>query len=63
MNNVYDYLIARYGKENYQPNLYMMIEELQNKVKVLEENMIVLFRTLRGWKRKILKLLMFFMNL
>jgi hypothetical protein len=37
MNNVYDYLIARYGKENYQPNLYMMIEELQNKVKVLEE--------------------------
>jgi hypothetical protein len=37
MNNVYDYLIARYGKENYQPNLYMMIEELQNKVRVLEE--------------------------
>jgi hypothetical protein len=37
MNNVYDYLIARYGKENYQPNLYMMIEELQEKVKVLEE--------------------------
>jgi hypothetical protein len=37
MNNVYDYLIARYGKENYQPNLYMIIEELQEKVKVLEE--------------------------
>jgi uncharacterized protein YfkK (UPF0435 family) len=36
MKNVYDYLISRYGKENYQPNLYMMIEELQEKVKVLE---------------------------
>jgi uncharacterized protein YfkK (UPF0435 family) len=33
---MYDYLISRYGKENYQPNLYMMIEELQEKVKVLE---------------------------
>jgi hypothetical protein len=31
------YLISKYGKENYQPNLYMIIEELQEKVKVLEE--------------------------
>ena len=37
MKNVYDYLISRYGKENYSPNLYMMIEELTSKVKVLEE--------------------------
>ena len=37
MKNVYDYLIARYGHTNYQPNLYMMIEELTNKVKVLED--------------------------
>ena len=37
MKNVYDYLIARYGKDNYQPNLYMLIEELQEKIKVLEE--------------------------
>jgi uncharacterized protein YfkK (UPF0435 family) len=37
MSNLYDYLISKYGKENYQPNLYMMIEELQEKVKVLEE--------------------------
>jgi archaellum component FlaC len=37
VKNVYDYLIARYGQENYQPNLYMMIEELTNKVKVLED--------------------------
>jgi peptidoglycan hydrolase CwlO-like protein len=37
MSNLYDYLISKYGKENYQPNLYMVIEELQNKVKVLEE--------------------------
>jgi hypothetical protein len=37
MSNLYDYLISKYGKENYQPNLYMVIEELQEKVKVLEE--------------------------
>ena len=37
MKNMYDYLISRYGKENYQPNLYMMIEELQKRVTVLEE--------------------------
>lgn len=37
MKNMYDYLISRYGKENYQPNLYMLIEDLQQKVKVLEE--------------------------
>jgi hypothetical protein len=37
MKNVYDYLISRYGKENYEPNLYMMIEELQKRVSVLEE--------------------------
>lgn len=37
MTNVYDYLISRYGKENYSPNLYMLIEELESKVKVLEE--------------------------
>lgn len=37
MTNIYDYLISRYGKENYQPTLHMLIEELQQKVKVLEE--------------------------
>lgn len=37
MKNVYDYLIARYGKENFQPNLYMLIDELQKKIEVLEE--------------------------
>lgn len=37
MKGVYDYLIARYGQQNAQPNLYMMINELQEKVKVLEE--------------------------
>lgn len=37
MKNVYDYLITRYGKDNYQPNLYMLIEELQKKIEVLEE--------------------------
>lgn len=37
MKNMYDYLISRYGKENYQPNLYMMIEELEKRVSVLEE--------------------------
>ena len=37
MKNMYDYLISRYGHKDYQPNLYMMIEELYEKVKVLEE--------------------------
>ena len=37
MKNVYDYLIERYGQKDYQPNLYMMLEELQEKVKVLEQ--------------------------
>jgi len=38
MKKMYDYLISRYGEENYQPNLYMLIEELTEKVKVLEDN-------------------------
>lgn len=37
MKHVYDYLIAKYGKQNAEPNLYMMISELQEKVKVLED--------------------------
>jgi hypothetical protein len=37
VKNVYDYLIERYGQKDYQPNLYMMLEELQEKVKVLEQ--------------------------
>ena len=37
MKNVYDYLISRYGHKDYQPNLYMLIEELSNKVRVLED--------------------------
>ena len=37
MKNVYDYLISRYGHKDYQPNLYMLIEELSDKVKVLED--------------------------
>ena len=37
MKNVYDYLIARYGQQNSQPNLYIMILELQEKIKVLED--------------------------
>jgi hypothetical protein len=36
MTNIYDYLISKYGKENYQPNLYEMILSLQEKVRVLE---------------------------
>jgi archaellum component FlaC len=37
MKNVYDYLIARYGHKDYQPNLYMMIDELCERVKTLED--------------------------
>jgi hypothetical protein len=40
MTSLYDYLISKYGKENYQPNLYGMILSLQEKVKVLEEKYI-----------------------
>jgi archaellum component FlaC len=37
VKNVYDYLIARYGHKDYQPNLYMMIDELYERVKTLED--------------------------
>ncbi len=37
MTNIYDYLISKYGKENYQPNLYELILSLQEKVRVLED--------------------------
>lgn len=37
MKNIYDYMIARYGKQNNEPNLYMLIQELQDKVQVLEK--------------------------
>jgi peptidoglycan hydrolase CwlO-like protein len=37
MKNVYDYLTSRYGQQNVEPNLYMMIGELQEKVRVLED--------------------------
>lgn len=37
MKQIYNYLISKYGEETYQPNLYMMIEELQKKVKELEQ--------------------------
>lgn len=37
MKHLYDYMLARYGKQNEEPNLYMMIQELQQKVQVLEE--------------------------
>jgi septal ring factor EnvC (AmiA/AmiB activator) len=37
VKNVYDYLISRYGHKDYQPNLYMMIEDLSDKIKVLED--------------------------
>lgn len=37
MKHIYDYLLARYGRQDAQPNLYMMINELQEKVKVLED--------------------------
>jgi FtsZ-binding cell division protein ZapB len=37
MKHMYDYLLARYGQQDTQPTLYMMIEELRGKIKVLEE--------------------------
>jgi hypothetical protein len=37
MKNLYDHLVARYGHKDYQPNLYMMIDELYERVKTLED--------------------------
>jgi chromosome segregation ATPase len=37
MKHIYDYMLARYGKQNAEPNLYTMIQELQEKIKTLEE--------------------------
>jgi hypothetical protein len=37
MKNLYDHLVSRYGHNDYQPNLYMMIDELCERVKVLED--------------------------
>lgn len=37
MKNIYDYMIAKYGQQNASPNLYMMIQELNKKIEVLEE--------------------------
>jgi uncharacterized protein YfkK (UPF0435 family) len=37
MKNVYDYLTSRYGQQNVEPNLYMMIGELREKIKILED--------------------------
>jgi len=37
MKNIYDYLIDKYGQQNAEPTLYMLIDELQQKVKILSE--------------------------
>jgi hypothetical protein len=37
MKNLYDYMIARYGNTHEQPNLYELIQKLDEKINVLEE--------------------------
>jgi septal ring factor EnvC (AmiA/AmiB activator) len=37
MKNVYDYMIARYGNQTATPNLYEMIQGLEERINVLEE--------------------------
>ena len=37
MKNLYDYMIARYGNTHTQPNLYELIQELKDRVNILEE--------------------------
>lgn len=37
MKNFYDYIISHYGKQEVEPNLYDMIQELEKKVKDLEQ--------------------------
>ena len=37
MKNVYDYMIARYGNQTATPNLYEMIQGLEESINVLEE--------------------------
>jgi hypothetical protein len=37
MKNFYDYMIARYGNQTATPNLYEIIQGLEERVNVLEE--------------------------
>jgi hypothetical protein len=37
MKNFYDYMISRYGNENASPSLYQIIQELEERMNVLEE--------------------------
>lgn len=37
MKNFYDYMIARYGRQEAEPNLYDMIRKLEKEVKNLEQ--------------------------
>lgn len=37
MTSVHDYLVARYGRKDSDSTLYNLIQELQNKVQILEE--------------------------
>lgn len=37
MKNLYDYMIARYGNTHTQPNLYQLIQELKDRINILEE--------------------------
>ena len=37
MKSIYNYLINRYGNKDYQPNLYMMIDELSQRIEILED--------------------------
>ena len=37
MKNLYDYMISRYGNQNASPSLYQMIQELEERMNILEE--------------------------
>ena len=46
MKNFYDYMIARYGNQTATPNLYEMIQELEERMLKLEEENVETTNTL-----------------
>lgn len=36
MKNIYEHLISKYGEQNFESNLYSLIEKLQSEISLLE---------------------------
>lgn len=51
MKDIKNYLLERYGKDLYEPNIYMYIEELQEKISSLTDEineMRIIFKNLQS---------------